>query len=256
MSFHQVQADFVAHIKDPQNFEKPSDVEDRRMQVYRELFFNNVEGFIASAFPVLKSLYDNDDWLALVRQFFAQHKCETPYFLEISQEFLRYLDEEYNTTETDPTFMYELAHYEWVELNVSILKRAQGDGLFEEDIDESVPLYLSSVAQCVQYTYPVHQIQIDFQPTEPEGGPFSFVVYRDSDEETRFIALNPMTNLLLASIELSPGISVSQLSTQLSEQIPGFTAKQLEVGALQTLQQFTQLGIVVDKVDSSTLLKA
>ncbi|KID58596.1 hypothetical protein JF50_01570 [Pseudoalteromonas luteoviolacea] len=256
MSFQEVQASFVAHIKDPDNAAKPSDVEERRMKVYRELFFNNIEGFIASAFPVLKSLYSHCEWHSLVRQFFAQHTCKSPYFLEISQEFLRYLEYTYQPSESDPAFMYELAHYEWVELNVSILERNPNDCVRDEGIEESDPLYLSSVTQCVQYNFPVHQIQADFQPTEPEGGPYGFVVYRDHEEETKFIALNPMTSLLLASVEQNPGVSILQLSAQIAQQIPGFSAEQLSAGALQTLQQFTALGIVVDKKNNSALLRA
>ena len=88
------------------------------MAIYSELFFNNIEGFIASAFPVLKSLYDEDDWLVLVRKFFIEHNCKTPYFLEISQEFIEYLSHQYQMTKKDPIFMLELAHYEWVELDI------------------------------------------------------------------------------------------------------------------------------------------
>ncbi|MDK1290028.1 DNA-binding domain-containing protein [Pseudoalteromonas umbrosa] len=253
MSFQEVQAAFVAHIKDPENINKPSDIEDRRMKIYRELFFNNVEGFIASAFPVLKSLYDEKHWEELVRQFFAEHECKSPYFLEISQEFLQYLDQSYRPKETDPIFMFELAHYEWVELNVSILQRDKNDVLFDSEIDENQLLYLSSVAQCVQYSFPVHQIQIDYQPEAPLDGPYSFVVYRDQDEDTQFIALNPMTSLLLASVEQQPGMSVLQICEHIAKQIPGYTASQLSIGALQTLQQFAQLGIVVDKISNSSL---
>ncbi|AOT09065.1 HvfC family RiPP maturation protein [Pseudoalteromonas luteoviolacea] len=256
MSFQEVQASFVAHIKDPDNVAKPSDVEERRMKIYRELFFNNVEGFVASAFPVLKSLYNQCEWYSLVRKFFAQHSCESPYFLEISQEFLHFLENTYQPTEYDPVFMYELAHYEWVELNVSILKREPSDRIRDERIQENDALYLSSVAQCVQYTFPVHQIQTDFQPSEPEGGPYGFVVYRDHDDETQFIALNPMTSLLLTSIEQNPGVSILQLSEQIAQQIPGFSAEQLLLGALQTLQQFTELGIIVDKKNNSALLRS
>ncbi|MCF6442071.1 putative DNA-binding domain-containing protein [Pseudoalteromonas luteoviolacea] len=254
MSFQEVQAAFVAHIKDPENTVKPSDIEDRRMKIYRELFFNNVEGFVASAFPVLKSLYDEKHWIALVRQFFAEHECTSPYFLEISQEFLKYLDQGYRPNESDPVFMFELAHYEWVELNVSILQRDKYDLLFDAELDENQPLFLSSVAQCVQYRFPVHQIQVDYQPEQPQEGPYSFVVYRDLEEEIQFIALNPMTSLLLASVEQQPGMSVLEICEQIAQQTAGFTAAQLAVGALQTLQQFAEKGIVVDKSSRSPLL--
>ena len=66
----------------------PDDVEDRRMAIYRELFYNNVEGFLSNSFPVLRKLHDDDRWHAMVRDFFSQHLAQTPLFLEIPREFL------------------------------------------------------------------------------------------------------------------------------------------------------------------------
>ena len=38
MSFIDVQNEFMAHIRDPDNVEKPHDVTEERMTVYKELF--------------------------------------------------------------------------------------------------------------------------------------------------------------------------------------------------------------------------
>ncbi|MBQ4814100.1 putative DNA-binding domain-containing protein [Pseudoalteromonas luteoviolacea] len=253
MSFAQVQANFVAHIKDPDNVPSPTGIEDRRMKIYRELFFNNIENFVASAFPVLKSLYLPEDWQKLVRQFFIEHDCKSPYFLEISQEFLSYLELSYTKKPHDPSFMYELAHYEWVELDVSICERSESESTRQSPLALDTALFLSSTARCVHYDYPVHQIKPDFQPTNPDGGPYCFIVYRDFDEETQFISVNPLTTMLLDAITQTPGICITELSHSISEQIPQFTAEQLAIGAQQTLQQFVELGIIVEKTPNSTL---
>ena len=49
--------EFAAHIRDPENKPAPENIEDRRMGIYRDLFFNNIEGFLSGTFPVLKRLY-------------------------------------------------------------------------------------------------------------------------------------------------------------------------------------------------------
>jgi hypothetical protein len=90
-AFAKAQQQFIAHIKDPETQPVLDGVEDRRMAIYRDLFFNNVNGFISSAFPVLKSLYHQSDWLVLVRGFFKNHDCHSPYFVDISKEFVDYL---------------------------------------------------------------------------------------------------------------------------------------------------------------------
>ena len=89
--FIEHQYRFAAHIRDPANNPAPEDVEDRRMAVYRDLFYNNVEGFLSGTFPVLRKLMDDTDWHAMARDFFATHRCHSPLFLEIPREFLNYL---------------------------------------------------------------------------------------------------------------------------------------------------------------------
>ena len=91
--FTRRQYEFAAHIRDPENRPAPQDVEDRRMAIYRELFYNNVEGFIANSFPVLRSLLEDTAWHAMIRDYFSSHRAQTPYFLEIPREFLAWLAE-------------------------------------------------------------------------------------------------------------------------------------------------------------------
>ena len=47
-----LQLAFAAHIRDPQNRPAPAGIEDRRMAIYRELFFNNVRDLLGRGFPV------------------------------------------------------------------------------------------------------------------------------------------------------------------------------------------------------------
>jgi hypothetical protein len=90
-SFQQTQADFAAHIRHPQQHPAPAHIEDRRLEIYRNLFYNNIESFLASGFPILKSLINKDNWAAMVRDFMHRHQSHSPYFLQIGEEFLAYL---------------------------------------------------------------------------------------------------------------------------------------------------------------------
>ena len=56
MNFQEAQRHFAAHIRNPDLNSAPSGIEDRRMSIYRELFYNNVESFISNGFPVLRSI--------------------------------------------------------------------------------------------------------------------------------------------------------------------------------------------------------
>ena len=189
---------FAAHIRNPARNPAPAGIEDRRLGVYRELFFNNVNGFLADTMPVLHSIIDADAWIALVRDFFAHHQSHSPYFLDIPREFLTYLDEERGDHPDDPPFLRELAHYEWVELALSVhdaqvdQERVQPDG----DLLSGQPL-ISPLAWPLSYAFPVHRISPEFQPAAAPPQATHLVVYRDTDDTVRFLELNPVSARLL-----------------------------------------------------------
>lgn len=203
--FIRQQYAFAAHIRDPGQSDPPPDVEDRRMAIYRELFYNNVEGFVASAFPVLRSLLTDEHWHAMVRDFFANHRCETPLFAEIAQEFLGYLHGERQPAPSDPPFMLELAHYEWVELAVSVSDEDRNGPPADPngDLLSGVPV-VSPLAWNLSYRYPVHRISPEFRPEAPGEHPAHLVVYRDRADEVRFLEINAVTQRLLQLLKETP----------------------------------------------------
>ena len=80
------------HLRDPQAVPAPDGIEERRLAIYRDLVFNNVESLLAGNFPVLKQVLGDTDWRSLVRGFFRVHRAQTPLFPELGREFLRFLD--------------------------------------------------------------------------------------------------------------------------------------------------------------------
>ncbi|WP_017218004.1 HvfC family RiPP maturation protein [Pseudoalteromonas sp. NJ631] len=247
MSFVETQQQFMAHIRDPDNHPAPEGIEARRLRIYQELFFNNVEGFVSSAFPVLKSLYTNEDWLTLIRLFFAKHDCHSPYFLEISKEFLQFLQTEYEPTEVDPEFLLELAHYEWLELDVATTVEAEHELSIEVQAPADAEISLASTARVAHYQYPVHQISETFRPTKTVGQTFSFALYRDEEDDVQFVALNPMTALMLSVIEANDGMQLTDIVDVIAQQVPQFTIEQMQQGAQHTLAEFADLGIIKTK---------
>ena len=107
--FQEKQYAFARHIRDPQNNPAPTGVEDRRMAVYRELFFNNLRSLLSQTFPVLRKLHQKKKWDSLIRQFMVGHEAQTPYFLRIPEEFLQFLQNEYEIQADDFPFLIELA---------------------------------------------------------------------------------------------------------------------------------------------------
>ncbi|WP_299810008.1 DUF2063 domain-containing protein [uncultured Shewanella sp.] len=243
MSFVKVQQNFMDCIKDP-SLQPPEGIEARRMTIYRELFFNNIDGFISNAFPVLKSLYEQQDWLSLVRKFFVTHDCHTPIFLEISQEFLLFLQTEYEATELDPPFMLELAHYEWLELVVAVAQDNVRHRFITSSDIENKKLCVAATAQIAQYAYDVQHISPDYRPQEAATEPQCFCIYRDADDEVSFLNLNPLTAQVLAYMSQQEGVDYQELVTWLVQTFTQVEASVLRQGCHQLLTELSHKGII------------
>ena len=244
MQFQQVQQAFIAHIKDPQHQPAPQGIETRRLAIYRELFFNNIQGFVSTAFPVLKSLYSDTGWQRLVRQFFINYQCRSPYFLHIAEHFLHYLQQDYRPQEDDPVFLLELAHYEWAELYLATKPLAQAETAVSSEQVAQQPLQLSQLCMLLAYPYQVHQISTAYQPATP-GDVHCYLLYRNAIEEVKFVLINQLTAALLHSLQQAPGSTLAQLVAQLQPELPQFNATVLAQGAEAILQDFDVKGVVV-----------
>ena len=88
--FQESQLTMARYLRDPRHQPPPPGVEARRLKIYEELIYNNIEGFISGGFPVLRSLYNEAEWQGLVRAFINQHRCQTPYFLQSVRSFLSF----------------------------------------------------------------------------------------------------------------------------------------------------------------------
>ena len=244
--FIRRQYDFAAHIRDPEHAPAPDDVEDRRMAIYRELFYNNVEGFLSNTFPVLRTIYDDTRWHAMVRDYFSQHRSQTPLFLEIPREFLVWLEAARSTQQGDPPFLYELAHYEWVELALSVSEEScKSDNIDPQgDLLAGIPV-LSPLAWHLSYRFPVHEISPDNQPTQPGDSDTHLVVYRDRKDAMGFMLINPVTKRLLEMIDAGTDESGEQLLLRIAREMSHPQPAVVVSGGLQTLRELADRDIIL-----------
>lgn len=239
------------YLRDPGNEPAPAGVEPRRLQIYQDLIYNNIEGFISSGFPVLRSLYEEADWHSLVRLFIDQHRCHTPYFLEISEEFLTFLADVHEPRSCDAPFLNELAHYEWVELGLDVSDEELPNDRFTLDEASTAPLdavlnlipRLSPLAWLLSYNFPVHQIGSGFRP-ETAQEPTFLVVYRNWDDEVKFMSVNPAVARLLELVRDNEGANVQALLAQLAVEMNASVESLLEFGATQ-IAEFLEASIVL-----------
>jgi hypothetical protein len=205
---HALQYRFTAHIRDPRNNAAPEGIEDRRMAIYRDLVYSNMESFIASNFPVIRTLYDDAAWDEFTHEFFREHRCHTPLFPEFAREFLRWLETRREQGRDDPPWLLELAHYEWAELALAI-DATEIDGVAHDaagDPRSGVPV-ISPVACVLGYHYPVQRIRPDFRPAEAPAEPTWVLLVRGRDDDVRFHEINALTAMLIERLRENTTLS-------------------------------------------------
>ncbi len=244
--FRDVQYQFTAHIRDPEKNPAPSNIEDRRMEIYRGLLYRNVENFLSTGFPVTRKLYSEENWHKMVRDFFATHKSHSPYFKDISKEFLIYLNKERTAQKEDPAFLCELAHYEWLEIMLSFLDADIDWPSINKDCNlmESIPV-LTPFMQLNQYDYPVHKIKPNFQPQQPSEQPTFILVYRDQQDSVGFMEMNPMTARLVELLSNNESETGEQILLTIAKEIPQLAKDVIMHGGHSAMIQLREKDILL-----------
>lgn len=245
--YQTVQYAFAKHIRHPEKYPAPEGIEDRRMGIYRELFFNNIESFIAKTFPVMKRLFTETQWLFTVRDFIDQHCSHSPFFLDIPKEFLNYLENEYDGPVTYP-FLLELAHYEWVELALDV---SEHESVITPDEMRLANLSAPTLLQCsinasplawfFEYNYPVHQISPDNIPEQSVQT--LLLIYRNTLDKVKFLHLNAMTAQLFVIIQTQQGLTFESILNQFKRMNPSMNEEVLRVGLIQQIDTFVEQSI-------------
>ena len=244
--FQNVQYEFTAHLRDPENKPAPAEIEDRRMEIYRGLLYRNVQGFIANGFPVLRNLYDDEPWHTMIRDFFSNHQSHSPYFRDIAQEFIDYLKNERTPQTEDPPFLLELAEYERLEATLTVADTDIDWNSIDRDGDlmHAVPV-LSPLMQLNRYQYPVQKIQPDFQPQTPPEQPTYLLVYRDQQDKVGFMEVNPMTARLIALMNKNTDKTGEEILKILAREIPGTREDVILHGGHTTLVQLREKDVIL-----------
>ncbi|MDH1573878.1 MULTISPECIES: HvfC family RiPP maturation protein [Pseudomonas] len=195
-TLREQQMRMASFIRDPQASPPLPGIEARRLAVYRQLFFGNMQSLLAGSFPVLHASLGPERWLALIESFYANHRCQTPLFTEVAGELVEYLHKR-----TDqPGWVAELAHYEWIE---TLLMLSDGTELVHDpdgDLLQGVPL-LSCLAVPLAYAWPVSHIGPGRIPPQVPTTPTLLLACRGADHQVRFSRLAPLAHALLVSLQ-------------------------------------------------------
>ncbi|MGF6393777.1 HvfC family RiPP maturation protein [Pseudomonas plecoglossicida] len=226
------------HIRDPQANPPPPGIEARRLAVYRQLFFGNLQSMLAGSFPVLHACLAPGEWRELIQDFYASHACQTPLFTQVPGELVEYL----HTRSDLPGWVAELAHYEWIETVLLLSDDDEPAPEPDTGLLEAVPV-LSRVAMPLAYAWPVDQIGPGHIPQQAPQAPTLLLAYRGSDLQVHFSSLAPLAHALLVSLQQRRCSGREHLA--LLAQRAGVQRALIELQGLALLDAFSNQGVVI-----------
>lgn len=211
LDFQRYQAQFTAYIRNPAQNQKPPKVNTSRLAVYKKAVFNNIVESVSVCFPVCQVVIGKRAWQKLIREFVVTFAAASPIFREIPQQFLLFLEH----IESVPAYFKQLAHYEWVELTITMQQTEPAVIAKKADLLHEKPI-LAAAHMLLEYDYPVHQISAKSKPKQPQKT--TLLVFRNPEFEVKFIELNPVTYRLLQLIK-EHDLTGEQALTQLANEI-------------------------------------
>ena len=242
---------FADHIREPERAPAPAGVPERRMGVYRDLFFNNLRGLLAGAYPVCHAILGEERWTHLIRAWFGDHRPTTPLFPELPRELLTWLERtERPALADEPPFLAELAHYEWLEIEVAHAGEDEPPAV-PGDLLEGAPV-LATAVRWARYTWPVPRLGPEYRPETPPAEPTGVIVHRDGADKVGFLAATPATLALLDGLAAAPGIPGRTVLAELARSLGHADPDPIIAAGTDILADLRERGIIAGVAPASS----
>jgi hypothetical protein len=244
-SFQMYQKEFTAYIRDPINQPRPNGVIAKRMDVYKEIVFNNLFESVSACFPVAQKVLGKRSWLRLTHDFLKEYSSNTPIFRKIPEEFLSYLDKRCTLEHSKlPPYLPSLCHYEWIELKVSTLNVSIN---LQRELNPTGNLLEHQIAltptlQLLNYDYAVQKISGRHKPKKKVST--QLLVFRNTELIVKFVELNSMTYRLIVLLQQT-GITGKQALTIISDEIGSQPLEIILQFGLEILEDLKNQGIII-----------
>ncbi len=198
--FRQLQRALTTAIREQRDYNPPcgNAIEERRLRVYRELFFNNFSQFFASGYPVCRALLDDEAWNRLIGDFLRHHGAHTPLFHFLGRELLDFMRSDAFDADAFPPWLVDLADWEWREVEVSVAD-AELPPACEHTVSPQSVLRLSPLARVCHYAWPVHALSPQAPDVEP--APTWLLIWRDRADDVHFARVAPLMGALLQALD-------------------------------------------------------
>ncbi len=208
-ALHAYQRQFTDYLRDPLRNDVFPKTLPIGVGIYARLLHNKIDGSLRACFPVAREILGARNWQRLVQAFIREHRCQSPLYREIPDEFIAYLLHDEPQLQL-PVFFNDLAHYEWMELTLETAKPDERGNIVSlpQNPLTCIPA-VNTVLHLLHYRYPVHRIAASDKYWQTWGArdrPYAqqdviLVGYRDRDFTIQFIEVNAVTARLIELLQ-------------------------------------------------------
>lgn len=217
--FQEMQLAFTDYLRKKEIDVTMGEQQSRQKEIYRDLVYKNINHCIADMFPITKNIISETDWKLMISHFISSHRLQTPYFLEICQEFLVYLIHTRQPLPTDYPFMIELAHFEWIQLALDIAEINFPEYQHNSDPTEKSTWKVSPLVVGLTYSYPVHIIDESYLPKESGAQPTYLLVYRNRNDDIKILTTDNLSLRIIQLLQTHENINSVQIFQLLSAEL-------------------------------------
>lgn len=235
-TFQMTQQQFCGWIREP-DIEKIPTFPLERMQIYRDLLFNNVCSFINLVYPVARSILPEAQWQSLLQAFFQKAKCQSPLYNDISLQFREYLADHQHPILQEYPWLEELLQFEWLELYLDTVE------IEEIRLTQSTTWQLTQKVWILVYQYPVYHWTTATTFAQIEPIPSAIMVWRDDQDKVCVESLSPLFAMLIEQLSFKP-YSEIELYDLIQSVIPDLSEQETHVQLNELIMLLTQLRLL------------
>lgn len=195
---HNIQSKLADYCKTGLEVTIEGAVQDR-LHHYRRLTYNIIKEALATAYPIAEKTLTESEWIAMVDDYFAHHKMQTPLVWKMPFEFYEFCVEQKYGEKYDRPYLDELLYFEWIEIELHTMEdlsipiyKEEGDILHDK-------LIVTPEHELLAFEYPVHKFKGD--DLLDKKGSYFVLIFRKSDTGAiRFINLSSFLALTLQTL--------------------------------------------------------
>jgi hypothetical protein len=205
-----------------------------RVHHYRRMVYNIVDDSLRSAYPLTCNLLEEEEWDALIDEFFTKHPCQSPQVWYMPKELYYYiLEVAHPLTEKYP-FLGELLWFEWLEVEMYMQEDKNAAFTAEGGLEDG-RLVLNPEHHVEHFYYPVH-LKNARQIKEEDFGSHYLVLHRVPDTgKVEFMQLSPAFVRMIELLNEEP-LSVAELLDKIATEFDVALSKEIIESTVDFMQ--------------------